>query len=245
MFINPTSSKLYPNLKYCSKRHYMEKWRLAAEAGTARTAQISGVASSPQKRPSDEIDGPSPAITEGSVGHLPQKKRKVEVEMPRNETKTKREKPIDPATGLGDFDMFFQADESIDAVTASTNSAVPPAPPVAPPVAPLIAPPVAPSVAPPTPPPTIPPPVKEDGICQDPDGKWSASALHSDGQSYDLGASFDTPELATLALGAFRSTLANESRAAGGTISEQMATQARLMARQAVSAASQRDDQKM
>ena len=241
MFIYRTSSKLYPNLNYCSKRHYMEKWRLAAEAGAA---QIPGVASSPQKRPSDEVGGPSTAITEGSVGHLPQKKRKMEVEMPRNATKKKREKPIDPATGLEDLDVFFQADESIDTVTASTNSAVPPAPPVAPPIAPPSSLPPAPPIAPPT----ASPPIKikkKDGIRQDPDGKWSASALHSDDQSYDLGASFDTPELATLALGAFRSTLANESRAAGGRISDEMVTQARLMARQAVSAASHGDDQKM
>ena len=234
MFINPTSSKLYPNLNYCSKRHYMEKWRLAAEAGAA---QIPGVASSPQKRPSDEVGGPSTAITEGSVGHLPQKKRKVEVEMPRSEMKKKRGKPIDPTTGLEDFDVFFRDAESIDTVTASTNSAVPPAPPVAPPIAPPSSLPPAPPIAPPT----ASPPIK----IKKKDGKWSASALHSDDQSYDLGASFDTPELATLALGAFRSTLANESRAAGGRISEPMVTQARLMARQAVSAAGHGDDQKI
>ena len=99
--------------------------------------------------------------------------------------------------------------------------------------------------APPTPPPTTPPPAKRDGIRQDPDGRWSASALHSDGRSYDLGASFDAPGLAALALGAFRSTLANESRAAGGRISGPMVTQARWMARQAVSAASQGDDRQM
>ena len=217
----------------------------ADTSSSARTGMAPPVAasSSPQKRPSDEVDGPSTAITEGSGGHLPQKKRKVEVEveMPRNETKQKGEKPIDPATGLEDLGMFFRTDESSDAVAASTNSAVPPAPPIAPPSCPPPAPPIA--------PPTASPPAKiktKDGIRQDPGGKWSASILHSNDQSYDLGASFDTPGLATLALGAFRSTLANESRAAGGRISDEMVTQARWMARQAVvSAASQGGDQKM
>ena len=213
----------------------------ADTSSSAKMAMAQPVAA--QKRPSDEVDGPSTAIPEGSGGHLPQKKRKVEVEveMPRNETKQKGEKPIDPATGLEDLGMFFRTDESSDAVAASTNSAVPPAPPIAPPSCPPPAPPIA--------PPTASPPAKiktKDGIRQDPDGKWSASILHSDDQSYDLGTSFDTPGLATLALGAFRSTLANESRAAGGRISDGMVTQARWMARQAVvSAASQGGDQKM
>lgn len=78
------------------------------------------------------------------------------------------------------------------------------------------------------------PSAKKDGIHQESDGKWSAAVLHTDGQSYGLGATFDTQELATLALGAFRSTLANESRAAGGRISEAMVKQAREMARHAV-----------
>ena len=70
--------------------------------------------------------------------------------------------------------------------------------------------------------------------------------MHTDGRSYQLGACFETHELATLALGAFRSTLANESRAAGGRISEAMVKQAREMAHHAVLAKSEKDasDQK-
>ena len=74
---------------------------------------------------------------------------------------------------------------------------------------------------------------KKDGVHQQSDGKWSAAVMHTDGQLYGVGASFDTEELATLALGAFRSILFNESRAAGGKISEAMVKQAREMARHA------------
>ena len=169
-----------------------------------------------EKRPAEaeveaavSADGPSSSASASAhasgEGHLPQKKRKVEI--------------------FG---------EAADAGAGAGVGAGPKAPPTKTAAATGTTQDAAPTTAAPTVVTAAAPSAKEDGIHQESDGKWSAAVLHTDGQSYGLGATFDTQELATLALGAFRSTLANESRAAGGKISAAMVKQAREMARHAV-----------
>ena len=157
-----------------------------------------------EKRPAEAeataVSGePSSSAQPSGERHLPQKKRKVEID-----TEAASAGPVAGAEPKA-------AAPKAAAATSTTQSAAPTT--------------TAPTAATPS--------TKMDGIHQESDGKWSAAVLHSDGQSYGLGTTFDTKELATLALGAFRSTLANESRAAGGKISENMVKQAREMARHA------------
>ena len=163
-------------------------------AGEKRPAAAAGVS-----------DGPSSSATTSGDGHLPQKKRKVEIH-------------VEP-TGAGTGPKAVPT-KSADSTTTTSTSAT-----------------TAPAAAAST-------TTKKDGIHQESDGQWSASVLHTDGQSYGLGTLFDTKEKATLALGAFRSTLANESRAAGGRISEAMVKQARVMAQHAILAKGRSSAQK-
>jgi len=161
-------------------------------------------------------DASSPTNAPG--GHLPQKKRKVKIEE-------------DGSEGAGTTTQLSASDVCPSAPTEAITIRS----------TPTFSAPMTPSV-----PSAAGSSVKKEGIRQECDGKWSASVLHTDGRSYQLGACFETHELATLALGAFRSTLANESRAAGGRISEAMVKQAREMAHHAVLAKSEKgaSDQK-
>ena len=159
-----------------------------------------------EKRPAEAeataVSGaPSSSAQPSRGGHLPQKKRKVEIDTEAASAEAGPGAGVEPKA----------AAPKAAAATSTTQSAAPTT--------------TAPTAATPS--------TKMDGIHQESDGKWSAAVLHSDGQSYGLGTTFDTKELATLALGAFRSTLTNESRAAGGRISESMVKQAREMARHA------------
>ena len=165
-----------------------------------------------EKRPAEAeataVSGePSSSAQPSGERHLPQKKRKVEID-----TEAASAGPVagaEPKAAAPKAAAATSTTQSAAPTTTASTAAAAPASSAASPAS------------------------KKDGIHQESDGKWSAAVLHTDGQSYGLGATFDTKELATLALGAFRSTLANESRAAGGRISESMVKQAREMARHA------------
>ena len=166
-----------------------------------------------EKRPAEAeataVSGaPSSSAQPSGERHLPQKKRKVEIDAEAASVGAGAR--VEPKAAAPKAATATSTTQSAAPTTTAPTAAAAPASTAASPAS------------------------KKDGIRQESDGKWSAAVLHTDGQSYGLGATFDTKELATLALGAFRSTLANESRAAGGRISESMVKQAREMARHAV-----------
>ena len=167
-----------------------------------------------EKRPAEAeataVSGaPSSSSQPSGERHLPQKKRKVEIDAEAASAEAGPGAGVEPKAAPSQAAAATSTTQSAAPTTTASTAAAAPAS----------------SAASPS--------TKKDGIHQESDGKWSAAVLHTDGQSYGLGATFDTKELATLALGAFRSTLANESRAAGGRISESMVKQAREMARHA------------